>query len=175
MTLIEIEQQLHELKFFADFSPHIVERLSGIAHVRDIEKGGVIFREGSECYDVYVIAHGVVSLETSIPGQGPKRTMTVREGDLLGWTPLLEEHCRMTARAVALEPTRLVALPGKTLRRLCEADHEVGYHVMRQFARAISQRLLATRVQLLDLFMSCVASRQTGESAEGEPPVGKPK
>ncbi len=35
---------------------------------------------------------------------------------------------------------------------LCQRDHEVGYHVMRQTVCAMQRRLVATRLQLLDLF-----------------------
>jgi CRP-like cAMP-binding protein len=58
----------------------------------------------------------------------------------------------MTATATTQEATRLVVIPGATLGALCESNHEIGYRVMQQMARALAQRLVATRLQLLDLF-----------------------
>ncbi|TXT27172.1 MAG: hypothetical protein FD138_2777 [Planctomycetota bacterium] len=49
---------------------------------------------------------------------------------------------------VALE----MNLPGHQLQQLCQSDAEVGFHLMWQVASALSQRLVATRLQLLDLF-----------------------
>jgi CRP/FNR family cyclic AMP-dependent transcriptional regulator len=78
--------------------------------------------------------------------------MTVGPGDVVGWSPLFASH-PMTATAVALEPVRVLTFDGQELRGLCEANHEVGYQVMRQLVRVLSERLLATRLQLLDLFL----------------------
>jgi CRP-like cAMP-binding protein len=59
----------------------------------------------------------------------------------------------MTATATALEPVRTLAFDGRALKALCEECHEVGYYVMRQIVVVLSERLLATRLQLLDLFV----------------------
>ena len=58
----------------------------------------------------------------------------------------------MTATAIALEPVRTLSINGRSLREWCESDHEAGYHVMRQLVLVLSERLLATRLQLLDLY-----------------------
>ena len=54
------------------------------------------------------------------------------------------------ARATA--PTRAICLDGKCLRTKCENDHELGYELMKRFLHVVQQRLLWTRVQLLDLY-----------------------
>jgi CRP-like cAMP-binding protein len=86
-----------------------------------------------------------------VRGRGRVPLMTAGPGDLVGWSPLFGGH-PMTATATALEPVRVLSFDGQDLRGLCEANHEVGYHVMRQLALVLSDRLLATRLQLLDLF-----------------------
>jgi len=57
---------------------------------------------------------------------------------------------RFDAQAVA--PTRAIALDGKCLRGKFEADHTLGYELLKRFAPIIGQRVEATRLQLLDLY-----------------------
>ncbi len=54
-----------------------------------------------------------------------------RRGELLGWSALLADGV-MTTSAVATEATKTIEFETKELKLLCEQDHEVGYHVMRQ-------------------------------------------
>ena len=79
----------------------------------------------------------------NVPGRGLTRILTVLSGELLAWSALLGDG-RMTASAIATEPTQAIAISGRELRQFCQVDHEVGYHAMRQVASALSQRLLAT-------------------------------
>ena len=58
----------------------------------------------------------------------------------------------MTATALVLENSVLIELPGAELLQLCEIDHDFGYALMRRLATTLSKRLVATRLQMLDLF-----------------------
>ena len=87
----------------------------------------------------------------SAPQRGAIAIDTVGEGDVLGWSWLIPPyHWHFDARAV--EPTRAIALDGRCLRGKCDADHELGYELMKRFAQVIEQRLEATRWQLLDVY-----------------------
>ena len=58
----------------------------------------------------------------------------------------------MTATARVLEPATLLILDSRQLITLCEHNPRFGYEFMRRTALAISQRLSATRLQLLDIY-----------------------
>lgn len=60
----------------------------------------------------------------------------------------------MTSMAVAAGNVELVALDTESLQQLLQQQHELGYLVMRALAKSLSRRLLATRLQLLDLYHS---------------------
>ena len=49
-------------------------------------------------------------------------------------------------------PAELIELSGTELTSLCRTDPALGYHLMHGLAGALAKRLLATRLQLLDLF-----------------------
>ena len=148
MTALDLLQKAH----FANKLPGaVLNRLAAIARIVEWNEGTLIFREGEHRDDLYLLGSGHVVLEMNVPGRGLTRILTLRSGELLAWSALLGNG-NMTTSAVAVEPTQAIAISGVELRQLCEVDHEVGFHVMGQVAFALSQRLLATRLQLLDLF-----------------------
>jgi len=137
---------------FLDALPGTVRnQLDAIAVPKDFPPGAMLFQEGTEHDDVYLVLEGHLRLEMFVRDRGRLPIMTVGPGDLVGWSPLFAGHA-MTATAMALEPVKTLSFDGQDLRGLCETEHEVGYHVMRQIALVLSERLLATRLQLLDLF-----------------------
>ena len=47
---------------------------------------------------------------------------------------------------------RAIAFDGACLRGKCDADHDLGYELLRRFAPVIVERLQATRLRLLDVY-----------------------
>ena len=87
----------------------------------------------------------------NVPTRGCLPILTLEAGDLVGWSALLG-HAEMTATAVTLEETQVIAMTTTDLKNLCDQDHDIGYQIMRLVAMALSHRLVATRLQVLDLF-----------------------
>ena len=142
---------LRKTRFASSLPAGVLERLAAIARVVEWNEDSLVFREGEHHDDLFVLSSGHITLEVNVPGRGLTRILTIHSGDLLAWSALLGDGI-MTTTAIATEPTQAVAISGTQLRELCQSDHEVGYHVMGQVAAALSKRLLATRLQLLDLF-----------------------
>ena len=142
---------LAEHPFFRDLSASQIATIAGCATNVRFDPGAMIAREGEEARHFYVLRHGTVAVESFSPQAGPVVIQTVSAGDVLGWSWLLPPyHWHFSARAVEL--VRAVALDGTCLRAKCEADHELGYQLLKRFAEIVAQRLAATRMQLLDLY-----------------------
>jgi CRP-like cAMP-binding protein len=137
-------------------------KLASIAECTEFPKGAMIFREGDPATDVYLVAEGSVSLEICAPSVGCRRILTVGDGELLGWSPALEQ-AKLTATARAQTPIRAVKINGRQLLTLCEHDPRFGYEFMRRAALALAKRLSATRLQLVNVYgeeMPKVAAKQ---------------
>ena len=99
----------------------------------------------------YLIRHGRVALEVARPAAARCTFETLGEGDIVGLSWLLPPY-RWGYDARAIELVRAIALDAKCLRGKCEADHDLGYELMKRFVPVLVQRLQATRLQLLDVY-----------------------
>lgn len=162
----DLRAQLGAAQFFQRLSADDREKVIAIASSRRAARGEILFREGENCETLHIVSAGLVALDMCMPRRGCTRILTVGPGELLGWSALLGEGI-MTARASAVEETELIALPARDLRQLCEEDHDIGYAIMQQTAVTLSRRLLAARLQTLDVYRETLPA---GESV----PAGRP-
>jgi len=146
-----LEPILAEHPFLKGLKQEHLELLVGCASNVRFEAGAFVFRQGQEANHFYILRDGKVAVELFAPQKGAVAIDTYGEGDVLGWSWLIPPyHWRFDARAI--EPTRAISLDARCMRTKCENDHELGYELMKRFARIIEQRLDATRWQLLDVY-----------------------
>ena len=146
-----LERILAEHPFARDLGKKYGELLVGCASNVRFEAGEFLFREGEEANQFYLVRHGAVAVEIFA---GPSRVTTITTigpGEVLGWSWLFPPY-RWKFDARATELTRAIALDGKCLRVKCEADHDLGYELLKRFAYMVEQRLDATRLQLLNIY-----------------------
>lgn len=147
----DILSTLKQIEVLNGISESELEKLASIAELVAYRAGELLFRENSPAEAVYLIVEGNASLEICAPSVGCQRILTVGKGELLGWSPVLE-NARFTATSRALTAVQAVKISGADLLKLCEADPRLGYHFMQRVALALSKRLTATRLQLLNVF-----------------------
>tara|TARA_R110002049_G_scaffold50370_3_gene143099 strand:- start:142602 stop:143069 length:468 start_codon:yes stop_codon:yes gene_type:complete len=147
------KEKLKTIGLPADLSPSSAEQLADLADLFAWPEQQILFREGEIHSRLYWIEQGRVRLEMSGARSGATSLLTVGPGDLLAWSALLGDG-RMTATATTTEPTTLIAFDAGALLNLCEENHDIGYKVMYTVAKLLSKRLIATRLQLLDLFQN---------------------
>ena len=146
-----LTQVLGQLRFTAPLPEETLARLAESASLRGFPGGTQLFREGSRNEQLMIISIGRVGLDMFVPGRGNIRILTLGPGDVIAWSALLGGG-RMTTSAMALEDTQVVAISADEVLRTCESNHDFGYYLMHRVATSLAERLLATRLQLLDLF-----------------------
>ncbi len=142
---------LSATRFAENISHDHLQRLCRASRLLKLPAGVKLFQEGFVEDEVFVISSGHIRLSMNVPGRGDVPFLTTGPGELVGWSGLIGDG-RMTATATALEDTVLIAMSGKRLRELCECEKELGYVLLQRVAQVLSQRLLSTRLQLMDLF-----------------------
>ena len=146
-----LEELIAQAPVFAGLEPAHLALISGCARNLRVQAGTYLLREGDPADRFFLIRRGTVALEVHAPGRGPLSIQTLTDGDVVGWSWLFAPYrWQMDGRAV--QPCSLIAIDGACLRAKTDADHELGYQLMRRFAANIVDRLQATRFQLIDVY-----------------------
>ncbi len=111
--------------------------------------GELIFREGDPANRFYLVIGGKVAVESHVRDSAAMTILTSGEIEVLGWSWLFPPYYwHFGARAV--EDTEAVFFYGTPLREECEADHDLGYALMKRLAEVMLIRLQATRRRLVE-------------------------
>jgi CRP-like cAMP-binding protein len=121
--------------------------LAALAKDVRFEKNQVLFREGEECREFYLIVSGMVALEIA-PPSGAFRVDTLTAGDELGWSAVMGHG--MVFQARVLQDLRALAFDAAELRTLCEQNTAFGYELMQRLLGVVASRLQVARLLLMD-------------------------
>ena len=127
-----------------------IEKMAGLARTVGFSRNEVIFREGDDIHDFFLILSGRVALEIVSEGVA-HRVHTLSAGDELGWSAVLMGQGKYF-QARALEKAEALAFDGGELLALCEREPAVGFKLMHRLLGVVAERLQATRLQLLDMY-----------------------
>jgi CRP-like cAMP-binding protein len=151
MMVETLEGVLGEHVFFRGLAPEFLGVVVGCASNVRFRPGEVVFREGGEANQFYLIRQGQIAIEVFVPGRGALTIQTLGAGEAMGWSWLFPPY-RWNFDARAVKDTLALALDGKCLRQKCEENHDLGYEMMKRFSVIMTARLQATRLQLLDVY-----------------------
>lgn len=102
------------------------------AFQRRFADGEIIFDEGDEGIDLYVIQAGQVQITRS-SAAGPRVVANLRAGDFFGEMSVVLGEAR-TARAVAIGSAELLELDGETLEAMCIERPEIAIRMIQRLA-----------------------------------------
>jgi CRP/FNR family cyclic AMP-dependent transcriptional regulator len=137
--------------FLQGLKEDYVEAICGCASNVVFHENHVIFREGDEAKEFFLIRSGRVALEINGREKGMVRILTLGPGQILGWSWIVAPY-RWHFDALAIQEVRAIALDGECLRGKCEQDPKLGYEMLKRFSAVIEHRLNSTRLQLLDVY-----------------------
>ena len=146
-----IEQIISSHPLFAGIEPAYLHLIGGCARNVHYDRGRYLLQHGAPAGEFFLLRHGRVALELTGPGRGTVTFQTLGPGELLGVSWLIPPY-RWTYDAKAIELVRAVSIDAACLREKSEADHHLGYELMKRFMPVLVQRLQAARLQLLDVY-----------------------
>src|SRR5215831_14206628 len=125
--------------FVAQFEPRHIEKLASLAREVRFERDQLLFREGDECHDFYLIVTGLVALEIVAPGH-VFRIQTLFAGDELGWSALLMGNSGKQFQARALERVDALGFESADLLAACREDTGFGFALMQRLLAVVAER-----------------------------------
>lgn len=146
-----LSNTLRRIPWFVDLKQSQIDCLASIATLHELGTGDLLFTEGDREDYLYVLLEGQVVLEVEVPTRGQVPVYTAEILDIIGWSSMTPIARQRTASVRATKPCLLLGLNSKLLQQMCEEDHDLGYIIMRRLANVVANRLLTTRLCLLDI------------------------
>ena len=149
MSKQSTEDYLSTHTFFSGLDDSYRKFLSNSATELQINKGGVLFKQGDRADKFYLLRKGQVSVQ--VPAlMGPSlEIQTLGEDQVLGWSWLIPPY-RWNFLARAMEDSELLEFDGGAILARCEEDPIFGYELFKCFAALMSERLGAARQKMMD-------------------------
>src|SRR3954471_11733747 len=111
---------LSRVDLFAELLPEELEQVSAAAENRGLRRGDVLFAEGDEPDELFVVVSGRIALANKSVDGRESVVALVEAGDVFGEMPLFDGMGR-SAEARALEPSEVVAIPYSPIQAVYEA------------------------------------------------------
>ena len=127
---------LSEVELFETLTPELREQVARAATSRSLRRGDVLFREGDEGHELFVVERGRIAISNRSPDGRESLVALMEPGDLFGEMSLFDGHGR-SAEARALEASRVIVVPFVPLRSLLESSPELLWDVVALLARRL--------------------------------------
>jgi CRP-like cAMP-binding protein len=151
MAIDSLERILAEHRFFGELDSDFLALVTGCAKNVRFEAGQFLFHESEPINEIYLVRHGGIALQIASPEAGSITFQTIGANEVVGLGWLVPPY-RWTFDARAMELTRAISIDAKCLRDKCEADHHLGYEMMKRFTPLLVERLHTARLQMLDVY-----------------------
>lgn len=144
---------LSRYPFFGGLTDSQKRSLARIADEEHLSSGVTIFREGETAEWLYFLEDGCVSLYYTGTRPTPDKLdegipiCEINPGEPFSISAIIEPYV-LTSTARVSKPSRVIKIEAKSLLVLFENDCRLGYIMTQKAAKAVVERLNATRVQL---------------------------
>jgi CRP/FNR family transcriptional regulator, cyclic AMP receptor protein len=137
----EPPELLSHVELFHGLESEQVAALSELIEVQEFSNGDVIFRQGSEGDQMYVIANGQVEIRIHDRDKQGYAAVYLGSGQVFGEMALIDDGPR-SATVIAVEDgTQVYGFPKQTFNELCKRNTAIGYILMRNLAQDLSFKL----------------------------------
>ena len=159
---------LRSSELFGGLETTHLQKISVLCRGGSYQKGTIIFKEGDEATELYVLTDGTVALEMEVrpvPDRPaiPTAVEMVTKGECFGWSALVEPHV-YTLSARCMTNCTVLAIKGDILRKVMSEDTGLGYELMKRLSRLISLRLTHTRLRLTSGLGLVLLGKELGAS-----------
>jgi len=159
---------LKSSELFGSLETGHLEKVSALCRGNSYHEGMMIFKEGDEATELYVLTDGKVALDMEVrpvpdrPGI-PTSVEVVTRGESFGWSALVEPY-GYTLSARCMTNCTVLAIKGDMLRKLMADDVGLGFELMKRLSKLISLRLAHTRLRLTSGLGLILLGKEAGAS-----------
>lgn len=129
--------------FFSRFTDMQRARIISIAKPAFFPAGRQVYAVGEPAYTFYILLDGTILFSLAVGNRQANAGQIIGNGEVFGWGALVETGQKRIANAIATSPCSALAIDGAELIALADADHSLGYALMRTLNTIITGTLTA--------------------------------
>ncbi len=147
----DLATQLSEVVVFHGLDTGQLESILGISSMQQIDQDTVIFKEGDQGEELYLILNGKIRISRQLAGVGVgEEALAVLEPtQAFGEMAVIEDNVVRSATATAHEACSMLVLKKKTFQRLLRHNHDLAYIVLSNVVMLLSNRLRTTNDKVI--------------------------
>lgn len=158
------------LPLFCDLTPELLADVTSEASVTRYARNELIFRQGDIPTALRVVLDGQVGLTGTIADGGETMLEILKSGEMFVPAAVLTQKPFLMS-AVALQPSRILALPGEKLRRDVREKPDLAYIMLtsmsrnfRTLVREVKDLKLKSAAQRLALYLLGLTAKREGST-----------
>ena len=141
---------LRHVEIFSLLAPEEIEGIGPLFRTCRVGAGEVLFREGDEGSEMFIVRSGAVATTIKLPDGTDRQIALFREGNFFGEMSIFENAAR-SATCVGAEDSELVCLHEKDFYRMIREFPGVATKIMFRMLNITAQRLRDTGEFLSDM------------------------
>jgi CRP/FNR family transcriptional regulator len=133
---------------FKDLSEVHLQKIDDTASEHEVQKGQVLFEEGSPAGQLFVLKSGAIEMLTTVDDAFELPVSIIRSpGRCIGTSSLVPPY-QYSLSARCVEDAALAVIQQKDLKQLIQEDQALGHTIMANLAQHLLDRLKETRREL---------------------------
>lgn len=149
---------LKQTEIFQGMNKTQLELIASICSQRAFQSNEIIFHEGANSDELYVIAEGSVDIliNPALVSKTPNRSLpssilaTLTRGQIFGEIALVDQGVRSATARAAQKNTQVLVLPSQQLLNVCQNYPELGYLLMFNLAADMALKMRNTGLLIRD-------------------------
>jgi diguanylate cyclase (GGDEF)-like protein len=141
---------LKNVDIFSLLDPAEVENIVGYFHPLDVEKDQILFREGEEGRQLYIVESGSIAISIELPDGSNKELAKFGQGEFFGEMSIFEDAPR-SATCTVKESGRLLTMDQGDFFRIMVVHPFIAIKMMYRMLNRVTQRLRNTSGFLSDM------------------------
>lgn len=146
-----IKNIIAEDLLFNNFNQSELDLLANNCKFLNFNEGDFLFNIDQEAKAFYLIISGAVSLQIFSHEHGIVELENIQDGEFLGWSWLISPY-KYHFDAVIFEKTKVLCFDAKAIKHEMDNNHEFGYKMYKLITPIITERLQASRSNILNLY-----------------------
>jgi CRP-like cAMP-binding protein len=134
------KENLRNILLLRDLPDSFLDTILPSVRREGLDRGAVVFEEGSKAEDFYMLLRGKILLEVEVSSSIIIALGSIKSGYSFGWSSLLDGGIH-SSYAIAAEPCEVLSIPGTRFMRALDQDKISGFLVMTRVFHIFRRRL----------------------------------